>query len=215
MRLKGGYDRRHYRERNPMNPRKWPPGTRVGLALIAIYCSFTFTAWRLFPTFYCPFENWISDLGNSDYNPRGSIFFNLGCIITGLLGTLFIFSLRGWLTGNRRPDRMLRLSQYVGFVGSGFLVLVGVFSEDYPPYHGIFSVAFFATFGIFILMFVPVVFSHPKFIRSIGVFGFVAVVIDLVLGIVSRQPILEWITVAGFLMFVGLLSVNTLRIQGV
>ena len=191
-----------------MNPGKWPLGTKVGLALIVVYCAFTFSAWRLFPTFYCPFENWISDLGNSDYNPRGSIFFNLGCIIAGLLGILFIYSLREWLTGNHRQDRMLRLSQYIGIVGSVFLVLVGGFSEDYPPYHGIFSVAFFATFGIFILMFVPTVFSHPKFIKPIGVFGFAAVVIDVILGVVSREPILEWITVAGFLLFVGLLSIN-------
>jgi hypothetical membrane protein len=196
-----------------MNPWKWPLGTKAGISLVLVYVAFTSAAWRLFPTSYSPFENWISDLGNSEYNPTGHILFNLGCVATGILGALFIFSLRAWRTGSQRQDGLLRLAQYLGALGSGLLVLVGVFSEDYPPYHGIFSVAFFATFGVFILIFVPAVFPHPKFIRLVGVFGYAALAIDIVLGAISREPILEWATVSGFLLFVGLLSVNMLRID--
>jgi hypothetical membrane protein len=63
---------------------KWPLSSVAGATVIVLYCAFTFSSWALFPTAYNPITNWLSDLGNSSYNPRGAILYNLGCIFTGI-----------------------------------------------------------------------------------------------------------------------------------
>jgi len=63
---------------------KWPINSVAGAAVIVLYCVLTSSSWALLPTTYNPITNWLSDLGNSSYNPTGAIFYNLGCILTGI-----------------------------------------------------------------------------------------------------------------------------------
>jgi len=63
---------------------KCPIGSFAGIAVIVLYCVFTFSSWALYPTAYSPVTNWLSDLGNSTNNPHGAILYNLGCILTGI-----------------------------------------------------------------------------------------------------------------------------------
>lgn len=196
-----------------MGFRSWPLGCKAGVTLIVVYLVFTFSSWALFPTPYSPVDNWLSDLGNYEYNPDGAVLYNLGCIITGIAGILFVWALKVWYTEERTRTLVVKAAQALGLVACGFLICIGIFSEDFPPYHGIFSVAFFVTFGLFIFVFVPSVFTHPRFMKPVGIFGVVSLGIDISFGAVYGEPIMEWTTVFGFLILVGLLVYNILRIQ--
>jgi hypothetical membrane protein len=196
---------------SPMGFRTWPLGCRAGVALIAIYLAFTLSSWALFPTPYSPMDNWLSDLGNYEYNPDGALLYNLGCILTGAAGIIFVWGLRVWWTEERARTLAIRAAQVLGLAACVFLICIGIFSEDFPPYHGIFSVAFFLTFGIFILVFIPSVFTHPLFMKPVGAFGIVSLAIDISFGAIYGEPIMEWTTVFGFLVLVGLLVWNILR----
>ena len=63
---------------------KWPISSLSGVAVIALYCFFTFSSWALYATPYSPVTNWLRGLGNSAYNTTGAILYNLGCIFTGI-----------------------------------------------------------------------------------------------------------------------------------
>ncbi|MCU0852781.1 MAG: DUF998 domain-containing protein [Thermoplasmata archaeon] len=194
-----------------MDPRTWPLGCKAGVALIVIYLAFTLSSWALFPTPYGPKDNWLSDLGNYEYNPDGALLYNLGCILTGAAGIIFVWGLRVWWTEERARTLAIKAAQALGLAACVFLICIGIFSEDFPPYHGIFSVAFFLTFGVFILVFIPSVFTHPLFMKPVGAFGLASLAIDISFGAVSGEPIMEWTTVFGFLALVGLLVLNILR----
>ena len=196
-----------------MDLKSWPLGCKAGVALIVVYLVFTFSSWALFPTPYSPVDNWLSDLGNYEYNPDGAILYNLGCILTGAAGTLFVWGLKVWHTEERARTLVIKAAQGLGLLACVFLICIGIFSEDFPPYHGIFSVAFFLTFGLFILVFIPSVFTHPRFMKPVGIFGILSLGIDISFGAVYGEPIMEWTTVFGFLILVGLLVYNILRMQ--
>jgi len=75
---------------------KWYSFNIIGLLTAFIFTIFTFISVALYPTPYNPLYDWVSNLGNINLNPFGSLFFNLGCIITGLILIPFIISLYQW-----------------------------------------------------------------------------------------------------------------------
>ncbi|MBD3339254.1 MAG: hypothetical protein GF353_09095 [Candidatus Lokiarchaeota archaeon] len=72
----------------------------LGVSVILIYCLMTFISVSLFPSSFSPVDNWLSDLGNSSYNPNGAIFYNLGCILTGIALFPFFGSMVVWYREN-------------------------------------------------------------------------------------------------------------------
>ena len=56
----------------------------AALFVILFFCAFTLTSITLFPSAFSPIVNYLSDLGNSAFNPKGAWFYNAGCILTGL-----------------------------------------------------------------------------------------------------------------------------------
>jgi len=63
---------------------KWLVLPVAGVLVILFYCAFTLTSIALFPRPVNPLNDWLSDLGNSSYSPRGAIFYNTGCVLTGI-----------------------------------------------------------------------------------------------------------------------------------
>lgn len=96
---------------------------------LSIYLSPWFT-WR---------HNAISDLGVHEVAP----IFNVSLIVCGILCAIFAAGM------------MLRMKSFTGKAGFTLMLMasisligIGIFTEDYSPYHFIFSVAFF----VFLLM---------------------------------------------------------------
>ena len=111
---------------------KWPISIIAGIFVIVFYCTFTFISLALFPPPYSPIDNWLSDLGNSSYSPNGAIFYNIGCILTGSALCPFYIGLYKWYMDKTWHKLLIIITQIVG-VASGFaLIMIGVFSEDFP-----------------------------------------------------------------------------------
>jgi hypothetical membrane protein len=192
-----------------LNPLKWPISCVAGIVVILFYCVFTFTSLALYPTAYSPISNWLSDLGNSSYNPRGAIFYNAGCILTGIALFLFFGGLYKWYTSETWRKILLIVTQIVGCLGAFSLIMIGVFSEDYGTAHTFWSACFFVL-NLLVLILVGVsLFTHPAYLRPVGYYGFVVAAINLLFVFASDTPLLEWFTVFTALGYVALLVYNT------
>jgi hypothetical membrane protein len=184
----------------------------AGILVILFYCAFTFTSIVLFPGPFSPVNNWLSDLGNSIFNPRGAVFYNLGCILTGLMLFPFFGGFYKWYTDEKRRKVLMMIMQAVGFIAGFALIMIGVFSEDYMAQHVFWSDVFFVFNLIFLILANASLMTHPKFIRPIGYYGLVVALINLVFVAFSNTPILEWFTVFTALGYVAFLSYNTLKL---
>jgi hypothetical membrane protein len=154
---------------------------------------------------------WLSDLGNSSYNPQGTIFYNVGCVLTGLALFPFFAGLYYWYTDEKWRKSLIVTTQAIGFIAAFALMMIGVFSEDSGAIHHLWSVVFFV-FNLLVLILAKVsLMTHRKFIRPIGYYGLVVAVINPLFIGLSYTSILEWFTVFTALGFVAFLSYNTLK----
>jgi hypothetical membrane protein len=183
----------------------------AGVAVIALYCIFTFTSWAFYPISYSPVTNWLSDLGNSSYNPKGAVVYNVGCILTGIALFPFFLGLYRWHTDEMWRKISLIITQTLGALAAFSLIMIGVFSEDYGEVHHTWSMIFFLLNLMVLILVDASLFTHPKYFKPIAYYGFIVVAINLLFVFVSNTPPLEWFTVFTALGYVGLLSYNMFR----
>lgn len=194
-----------------MNISKWPISCMAGVAVIVLYCAFTFTSWALYPTPYSPVDNWLSDLGNSTYNPSGAILYNLGCILTGIALFPFFSGLYKWYTNEKGRKILLMITQATGLLAALSLIMIGVFSEDSGELHSLWSSIFFALNLLVLILMGVALFTHPNYMKPIAYYGFIVAAINLLFVLVYRIPLFEWFTVFTALGYVGLLVYNMLK----
>jgi hypothetical membrane protein len=204
---------------------KWYSFNIIGLLTAFIFTIFTFISVALYPTPYNPLYDWVSNLGNINLNPFGSLFFNLGCIITGLILIPFIISLYQWNPSKIWSKIFLMIGIILGVFASISLIGVGVFPETNINLHVVAASGVFGSLFIIITFLSIALFNHPKFIHMIAYWGIIAVLIDLSLIIIlslhenaltsfhPTMPIpgIEWASVFSSLIWVGLLSYNMRR----
>lgn len=194
-----------------MNISKWPISCMAGVAVIVLYCAFTFTSWALYPTPYSPVDNWLSDLGNSTYNPSGAILYNLGCILTGIALFPFFSGLYKWYTNEKGRKILLMITQATGLLAALSLIMIGVFSEDSGELHSLWSSIFFALNLLVLILMGAALFTHPNYMKPIAYYGFIVAAINLLFVLIYRIPLFEWFTVFTALGYVGLLVYNMLK----
>jgi len=188
---------------------KWRVLSIGGVLVIVFYCTLTLASIVLFPGPVSPLTAWLSDLGNSSYNPLGAIFYNVGCVLTGLALFPFFVGFYQWYTSEKWRKSLIIVTQAVGFGGAFALVMIGVFSEDYGAIHHLWSVTFFVFNLLVLILGNMALMTHIKFIRPIGYYGFIVAVINLVFVGFSYTSMLEWFTVFTALGYVAFLSYNT------
>lgn len=190
---------------------KLPISCIAGIAVIVLYCAFTFTSWALYPTSYNPMDNWLSDLGNSTYNPTGAIFYNVGCILTGIALFPFFGGFYKWYTNERGRKVSLMSTQIIGLFAAFSLVMIGVYSEDYGALHSMWSAIFFALNLIVLILLGVSLFTHPNYMKPIAIYGFIVAAINLLFVLVYNIPLFEWFTVFTALGYVGLIAYNMFK----
>jgi hypothetical membrane protein len=190
---------------------KWPISCIAGILVIIFYCAFTFTSWALYPISYNPVDNWLSDLGNSSSNPNGAIFFNAGCVLTGIALFPFFIGLYKWYTEEKWRKISLIITQTLGSLAAFSLMMIGVFSQDYGEMHHLWSAVFFVLNLVVLILAGVSLFTHPKYIRQIAYYGFTVAIINLIFVSVYNIPLLEWLTVFTALGYVGLLAYNMFK----
>ena len=115
----------------------------TGLIAVIVFSVFTFISLALYPMPYNPLYNWVSNLGNINLNPVGSYFFNVGCIITGLLLIVFFGGLFTWNPDKTMSRILLILGMVLGIVASISLIMVGVYPETDIQQHLIAAASVF------------------------------------------------------------------------
>ena len=190
---------------------KWPISCIAGVAVIVLYCAFTFTSWALYPTPYSPVDNWLSDLGNSTYNPSGAILYNLGCILTGIALFPFFGGLYKWYTSDKGRRILLMITQAIGLFAAFSLIMIGVFSEDSGELHILWSSIFFLLNLLVLILMGVSLFTHPNYMKPIAYYGFIVAAINLLFILAYNIPLFEWFTVFTALGYVGLLVYNMLK----
>lgn len=181
---------------------------------IVTFCTLVLLAIVAYPGPFSPFTNYLSDLGNSKLNPPGAILFNVACGITGALAILFFAGLSRWrISGQGKLTIARAIGMFAGFA----LITVGIFSEDYGRLHTIVSGVFFISLTVAIIATGFALRKHPAYIRPINYYG-ALVGISCLIYILSYLAgpaiiILEWITVAGAIGWMGLMAYNMLRLS--
>ena len=190
------------------NPVKRTISSISGVVVIVLYCIFTFSSLALYPAAYTPVKNWLSDLGNSTNNPKGAILYNVGCILTGIALFPFFIGLYEWYADEKRRKTAVVATQVIGCASAFSLIMIGVFSENYGWLHDLWSEVFFVLNLLVLVILGAALFTHPRIIKAIAIYGFVVAVINLMFLFLPNTPLLEWFTVFTALGYVGLLSYN-------
>jgi hypothetical membrane protein len=177
------------------------------MLVIILYCVFTFTSLALFPTYYSPLDNWLSDLGNSSYSPTGAVFYNIGCITTGIALVPFFIGLYKWYREEIWHKILVIIGQGIGIFSAIALILIGLYPEDFPYLHHLWSNIFFFAILFVLIITSVVLFLHESFKKPIGIYGIIVAILDFVF-VFFGSPLLEWFVVFTALGYVGLIIYN-------
>jgi hypothetical membrane protein len=183
----------------------------TGIAAVLIMAVFMTAAVLKFPGHINPLVNWISDLGSSFYNPQGAFLFNMGCVIAGSLFFIFCFYLDTTYSKAVCSKGVLLCSQITGFASGFSLVMVGLFSEDSPSLHGLFSATFFLSSLIFLILMNYNLRKDLK-LKKLAYYGMIPILMDFLLIIFYvlntnlSTPIFEWLTGISYAFWILLLA---------
>ena len=172
----------------------------MGLAVVA---------YAYYPHAFSPAANWISDLGNTLLDPRGSIFFRLDMVAVGVAMAAFFIGLTAWHHGQRLVFRtFLVFGQISGLVAAVALVMTGLYSENDYTAHAVWvTVLFISQAGaLWFIGWAPV--WYRRLPQKIPYVAFIACAADLA-SVVARRHWLEWVAVALLLCFVAAVALGT------
>lgn len=182
--------------------------------LIVVFCSSITISMMMYPKSFSPVDNWISDLGNHNINPDGAVFFNIGCILSGLILFGFYAGMSIWKVRRTRKAGM-NIGRLIGFISAFSLMMVGVFSEEYVPYHFIWASTVFITTLLAQALITLSLTGHEKLIKAIWYYAFISVAASLafIVTVASgiRMPILEWLSVFLTQVWAAALAYNMLN----
>lgn len=162
-------------------------GTICGLLAPTVFMALYVVAMVNDPD-YTFFENYLSDLGVG----AAAWAFNSAVIIAGGLTIPFaILAVRPVLGGGIIVDMA------VGFtvVGAVFLILVGIFTEDYEGKHFIVAVGFFSSMQVALLFYSLSLYRAPVLGKGVTWFTLAAFALGLVLIAVGLKPQTETVAV--------------------
>jgi hypothetical membrane protein len=191
-----------------------PLATIGGMLVVVLFCFFTLASAVRYPGAFSPLDNWLSDLGTMKKNPAGYVYFNVGCILTGASIMLMAWGMDIWRV--EKNTTFFMAARIIGVTSALALMLIGAFDEN-TPYHSLLSIAFFLLLALFLIFTNVPLWKHPAYMKWIGYYALIVIVVDLVLAVtfvvLEHAPIWEWLAVFGALAWVGLLAYNMYRLD--
>jgi hypothetical membrane protein len=186
----------------------------TGMFAVVCYLAFALLAFSRYPLPYSPLSNWLSDLGNANLNPSGALFYNIGIVATGGALLLFFLGLSEWKMGkNRRQNLMLFVMQGFGILGALAMLMSGFYPMNFLALHSFFSTCLYILLGTAFAFSVAALRYHPACPRWLLIVGASTALAAILYGIFHTVTVLEWVTTALFLCYVGLLSAETNRLS--
>jgi hypothetical membrane protein len=182
----------------------------TSMLVVLFYLSFAMLAFWRIPGSYSPLRNWLSDLGSSKLNPQGAIFYNIGIITTGLLLVPFFLDLSKLkMRGSKVQNTMSAIMCVLGLLGALAMIMSAVFPIDHSVQHRFWSITLYILLGSAFVFSVPAFRYDRRFPRwALGV-GIVTGLVDILSGVFHDIYLLEWITVALFLVYILILGIMT------
>ncbi len=178
-------------------------------AALLCYLSLALLAYLNYPGPFSPGANWLSDLGDANQNPQGALFYNLGILLTGLLILAFFLGLSQWKMENRKvQNRMVQVTQAFGVLGSIALVMSAVYPISVLEQHRFWSISLYFLLGTAFAFSISALRYQPGCPKWVLVLGGAVALADILSGILHEITLLEWITVALFLTYILVLSLN-------
>ncbi len=188
----------------------------TSLFAIVCYLAFALLAFARYPLPYSPLKNWLSDLGNPNLNPSGALFYNIGIVATAVVLLPFFLGLSRWKLGNNRIQHlMLFITQGFGILGALVMVLSGFYPINNLALHGFFSMWLYILLGTAFAFSVAALRYHPSCPRWLLILGASTAAVDILYGVLHTVTVLEWLTVALLLCYLGLLGAQTNRLPSV
>ncbi len=182
------------------------------VSIVACYLLLSLLAYINLTTRYSPLENWLSDLGSHQLNPKGAIFYNLGIILTGIILLVFFMSLVEWkMAGNKKQNAMLLLTQIFGFAGALAMIMSAVFPITFEGIHSFWSALLYILLGTAFAFSVAAMRYYSHYPRWLLILGGLIAVEDMVWGLVLNTYLMEWITVILFLIYILIVGIVTRR----
>jgi hypothetical membrane protein len=186
----------------------------ASIIVMVWYLVFAVLALSRYPSTYSPLYNWLSDLGNAYLNPSGAVFYNIGIVVSGGVMLLFFLGLVEWrMANNRIQNQMLYVMLGFGILGALALLMSGFYPMNFLTAHSIFSTWLFILLGTSFAFSVAALRYHPACPLLLLILGALTAIVTLVYGFFHSIIALEWVTVALFLCYVGLLGAQTNRLS--
>lgn len=179
----------------------------AGILATIGYLIFTLAAYSQYPAAYTPLSHWLSDLGDIRQNPQGAVFYNLGILFTGLLLVLFFLGLSRWKMQDRKIQNwMVKITQFFGILGSLAMLVSALYPINFLEQHRIGSILMYILLGTAFGFSVAALRYQPQIPKWMLALGVVTALGDMLSGVFHEETLLEWSTVALFLVYVFLLG---------
>jgi hypothetical protein len=189
----------------------WALISGAGIAAAVIYLVFALVAFLNYPSPYSPLTNWLSDLGNPLTNPAGSIFYRLGCTLSGVALIIFYVKLGMWNTGSRRTRALLTIAQCAGVFSAAALIVTAVFPlGTSASVHSLWSMMLFISLGFFLTFSATALMKNILFKKGFGYYAFITAGVNLAFGAILHETFfVEWISVGMFMAYVLMIAYNS------
>ncbi len=182
----------------------------TGLLAGLMYLLFTLLAFLRYPQHYSPLENWLSDLGNTDLNPNGAIFYNIGIVSTALLLALFFHGLSRWkLDHHKAQNIFLMIAQGLGELGAFCMLMSALFPINFFKVHALWSTSMYVLLSTAFIFLAAALRYHSRVPGWLLILGISPAPLVILTGFLPEVYVLEWFTVFLFLCCVGATSIET------
>ncbi|MFX0071676.1 MAG: DUF998 domain-containing protein [Candidatus Hermodarchaeota archaeon] len=192
--------------------REWPISAQMMGVIIPVFTILTLISIILFGPSFNFVDHYLSTLGTQGRNPMGFLFFDVACIITGVLLFPFFYGTRHWKTDSKLFNLILYIFIGIGFIASFGIIMQAIFRGDFKPWHFYFSaVHWIANFFFLAIAPIPLL-KNKKYYKSITIICVIATIFNFIYVITAgAYPWIEWITAGTSFAFGGLIGRNMVK----
>ena len=207
------------------NPFKWPLAVIAGILIWVTDIFFNLNAILLWTTHdFSPFTNYHSDLGLTKPTPRGhnsalgAQYYNCGQTFQGVAVIFFAIGLSITYIEDKRQNIIMILGQIAAIMAGVALIMNGIYSEDFMPYHSQWSEVLFLSITLTEFICNYALLKNSDYRKEISYFGFIAGFINLFFVLVIwfiNVPFptyfIEYMGVYGAEIWVMLVAINIFK----
>jgi hypothetical membrane protein len=192
--------------------RSWPLSAQLITIIIPVFTTLVIISIILFgPTFSFVGDH-MSTLGSQGANPRGFIYFDVACIITGILLFPYFYGLRRWRTDNRLLNASLYVIIGIGFIACFGIIMQAIYRADFSIEHFYYSAIHWVGDALLLMVAPIALLLHKKFYRPIIIVGLIATGFNLYYVLTwGHDAWIEWITAITTLLFAALIGANMIN----